>query len=68
MYTAWCCCLIENQTTTPWSARIRFAYIFPQSGAAFALHARFPDAKGTAKAAWLVWTGLLQPAPFSGGY
>lgn len=35
---------------------------------AFALHARFPDAKGTLKAGRLVWTGLLQPTPLSRSY
>jgi hypothetical protein len=35
---------------------------------AFALHARFPDAKGTLKAGRLVWTGLLHPTPLSRSY
>ncbi len=35
---------------------------------AFALHARFPDARGTVKAGRLVWTGLLQPTPLSRSY
>jgi hypothetical protein len=35
---------------------------------AFALHARFPDAKGTVKAGRLVWIGLLQPTPLSRSY
>jgi hypothetical protein len=35
---------------------------------AFALHARFPDAKGALKAGRLVWTGLLQPTPLSRSY
>jgi hypothetical protein len=35
---------------------------------AFALHARFPEAKGTLKAGWLVWTAPLRPTPLSRSY
>jgi hypothetical protein len=35
---------------------------------AFALHARFPDAKGTLKAGRLLWSVCLQPTPISRTY
>jgi hypothetical protein len=35
---------------------------------AFALHAYFPDAKGTLKRGRFVWTGMLQPSPLSRSY